>query len=235
MAEHPDVALVRRGYDAFSTGDVGTLSEVIAPDATQYQPGSGDLAGEHKGLQAILEFYGRLAAETDGSFRVQLDRLYTDGMGRVVAHPPGHRSASGSPTGHRGVADVHHRRRDRPGHPRLPRGYRRVGRVLGVTAKHRGLLRRSDFSAGLGSPAARAVVALSARPGPKPPGAGGNGPRYRASGLSARGRGPEVVVKYQASQAWIAPRALREAASVDDRRGRPRRCHANEMPFGAFS
>ena len=81
MAEHPDVALVRRGYDAFSTGDVATLSEIIAPDAVQYQPGSGALAGEHKGLPAILEFYGRLAAETDGSFRVQLDRLYTDGKG----------------------------------------------------------------------------------------------------------------------------------------------------------
>ena len=85
MAEHPDVALIRRGYDAFSTGDVATLSEIIAPDATQYQPGSGDLAGEHKGLQAILEFYGRLAAGTDGSFRVELERLYTDGKRQVVA------------------------------------------------------------------------------------------------------------------------------------------------------
>jgi ketosteroid isomerase-like protein len=85
MAEHPDVALVRRGYEAFSTGDVTTLSQIIAEDATQYQPGSGDLAGEHKGRQAILEFYGRLAAETNGSFRVELDRLYTDGQGRVVA------------------------------------------------------------------------------------------------------------------------------------------------------
>ena len=43
MAEHPDVALIRRGYDAFSTGDVATLSEIIAPDATQYQPGSNVL------------------------------------------------------------------------------------------------------------------------------------------------------------------------------------------------
>ena len=85
MAEHPDGAVIRRGYAAFSTGDVATLSEIIAPDATQYQPGSSDLAGEHKGLQAILEFYGRLAAGTDGSFRVELERLYTDGKGQVVA------------------------------------------------------------------------------------------------------------------------------------------------------
>jgi uncharacterized protein len=34
MVEHPDVALVRRGYQAFATGDVETLSVVIAEDAT---------------------------------------------------------------------------------------------------------------------------------------------------------------------------------------------------------
>jgi ketosteroid isomerase-like protein len=85
MSEHPDVALVRRGYQAFATGDVETLSEVIAEDATQYQPGTVAMAGEHKGRQAILEFYGRLAAETDGTFRAELQNLYTDGKGCVVA------------------------------------------------------------------------------------------------------------------------------------------------------
>jgi ketosteroid isomerase-like protein len=85
MAEHPDVALVRRGYQAFSNGDGQTLAEIIAEDATQYQPGSVEMSGEYKGLQAILEFYGRLANETNGSFRVELDRLYTDGKGQVVA------------------------------------------------------------------------------------------------------------------------------------------------------
>ena len=51
-----------------------TLAEIIAEDATQYQPGSVEMSGEYKGLQAILEFYGRLANETNGSFRVELDR-----------------------------------------------------------------------------------------------------------------------------------------------------------------
>jgi ketosteroid isomerase-like protein len=85
MAEHPDVTLVRRGYEAFSAGDVATLSEIIAPDATQRDPGSGPLSGEHRGRDAILEFYGRLASETDGSFKAELDHLYTDGQGKVVA------------------------------------------------------------------------------------------------------------------------------------------------------
>lgn len=85
MAEHPDVALVRRGYEAFAASDVETLSQIIAEDATQYQPGTSTMSGEHKGRQAILEFYGRLASETNGTFQVHLDRLYTDGQGKVVA------------------------------------------------------------------------------------------------------------------------------------------------------
>lgn len=37
MAEHPDVALVRRGYAAFSAADTARLSELLAEDARQYQ------------------------------------------------------------------------------------------------------------------------------------------------------------------------------------------------------
>jgi hypothetical protein len=85
MAEHPDVALVRRGYAAFSTGDIATLSELIADDARQFQPGSGSMSGEYNGRDAILAFYGRLASETNGTFRVELEHVYTDGQGRVVA------------------------------------------------------------------------------------------------------------------------------------------------------
>ena len=85
MAEHPDVALVRRGYAAFSTGDMATLSELLAEDARQYQPGSGAISGEYRGRDAILAFYARLASETNGTFRVVLEGVYTDGEGRVVA------------------------------------------------------------------------------------------------------------------------------------------------------
>jgi ketosteroid isomerase-like protein len=85
MAEHPDVTLVKRGYAAFSAGDGATLSEIIAPDATQYQPGNNQMAGTHEGLEAILTFYGQLAAETNGTFQVQLEHALSDGQGHVVA------------------------------------------------------------------------------------------------------------------------------------------------------
>ncbi len=85
MPEHPDVVLVRRGYQAFSTGDAATLADLIAADATQFQPGASSLSGEFKGLESILGFYGQLAARTNGTFRLELGRIYTDGQGRVLA------------------------------------------------------------------------------------------------------------------------------------------------------
>jgi ketosteroid isomerase-like protein len=60
-------------------------SELLAEDARQYQPGSGAISGEYRGRDAILAFYARLASETNGTFRVVLEGVYTDGEGRVVA------------------------------------------------------------------------------------------------------------------------------------------------------
>jgi len=85
MAEHPDITLVRRGFAAFSAGDVATLSEIIAEDATQFQPGNSEMAGTREGREAILTFYGQLAAETNGTFRVELEHALSDGQGHVVA------------------------------------------------------------------------------------------------------------------------------------------------------
>lgn len=78
MAEHPNQTLVRRGFEAFNAGDINTLSELIADDAVQVMPGSNPLAGEHKGRQAVLTMYGRLAQETEGTFRAELLDVYAN-------------------------------------------------------------------------------------------------------------------------------------------------------------
>jgi ketosteroid isomerase-like protein len=85
MAEHEDIVLVRRGYEAFSNGDMAAMTEIIAENATQYQPGSGRLTGTYTGREAILNFYGQLAGETGGTFRVDVQHVYADGEGHVVA------------------------------------------------------------------------------------------------------------------------------------------------------
>ena len=84
MAEHPHAALVRKGYEAFSRGDMDALRELMAKDATQHVPGSHPLSGDFKGQDAIIEMYGRLAEETGGTFRVELSSIAVDGRGHAV-------------------------------------------------------------------------------------------------------------------------------------------------------
>ena len=67
MAEQPNQLLVRRGFEAFSTGDMDTLVQIIADDAVQIMPGNNVIAGEHKGREAILAMYARLFEETGGT------------------------------------------------------------------------------------------------------------------------------------------------------------------------
>jgi uncharacterized protein len=85
MAEHPHAALVRKGYNAFSQGDMKTLSEIIAKDATHHVPGHHSVSGDYKGLDAILAYYQELGTETGGTLRVELQHLFADGRGHVMS------------------------------------------------------------------------------------------------------------------------------------------------------
>ncbi|MEW2246052.1 nuclear transport factor 2 family protein [Streptomyces sp. NPDC006975] len=85
MAEHPHAALVRKGYDAFSQGDMDTLRQLMTSDCTQHVPGTHMLAGDYKGQDAIIEMYGRLMQETNGTMRVELRDVFVDGRGHAVA------------------------------------------------------------------------------------------------------------------------------------------------------
>ncbi len=85
MAEHPSAQLVRKGYEAFTRGDMEALRGMIAADATHHVPGSGALSGDFKGRDEILDMYRRIAEETDGTFTVELRQILVDGRGHAVA------------------------------------------------------------------------------------------------------------------------------------------------------
>jgi len=86
MAEQPNQLLVRRGFEAFTTGDIDTLVEIIADDAVQIMPGNNVIAGEHKGRDAILAMYGRLFEETAGTLKVVLEATYAAGNNVVAIY-----------------------------------------------------------------------------------------------------------------------------------------------------
>ncbi|WP_328427700.1 nuclear transport factor 2 family protein [Streptomyces sp. NBC_00443] len=85
MAEHPHATLVRKGYEAFASGDMDALRGLMTSDCTHHVPGSHPLSGDFKGQDAIIEMYGRLYEETAGSMRVEPRTVLVDGRGHAVA------------------------------------------------------------------------------------------------------------------------------------------------------
>jgi uncharacterized protein len=69
--EIQNIATVRRGFEAFAKGDIETLKTLFSANANWNSPGAGVLRGNYRGAQAILEFFGQLAHETEGTTRVE--------------------------------------------------------------------------------------------------------------------------------------------------------------------
>ena len=91
MAEHPDVTLVKRGYEAFNSADIATLTELIADDAVQTMVGDNLVSGEFKGRDNILGMYGKLGELTNGTYRSRSSRPSPTGTARsssCTARPP---------------------------------------------------------------------------------------------------------------------------------------------------
>jgi ketosteroid isomerase-like protein len=78
VAEANGVENLRRGYKAFADSDVATLTELIPEDAVWHVPGRSALAGDHKGREAILGMFGKLAQQTGGTFKAELVHLLGD-------------------------------------------------------------------------------------------------------------------------------------------------------------
>jgi ketosteroid isomerase-like protein len=70
MGSQENAELVRRGYAAFSAGDVATLNELFAEDAVWHVPGTSAISGPKQGRGAILTFFGELMTETAGTATV---------------------------------------------------------------------------------------------------------------------------------------------------------------------
>jgi ketosteroid isomerase-like protein len=82
---HPNEGLLRKGYEAFEKGDLDTLRQQFDPNIIWHSPGRNPLSGDHKGLDEVLAFFGRLLQETDGTFKTEVhDILANDEHGVVL-------------------------------------------------------------------------------------------------------------------------------------------------------
>ena len=84
MSADENVAIMRRAYEAFNTGDIGTLTELFDESAVWHLPGRSSFADDYEGRDATLKYFGQLAQETGGTFRAELERLLGDDDDHVV-------------------------------------------------------------------------------------------------------------------------------------------------------
>jgi ketosteroid isomerase-like protein len=84
MGADENAAIVRRGYEAFNSADMDTLTEVIDESVVWHTPGRSSLAGDHQGRDATFAYFGQLGQGTGGTFRAELQHLLADDDGRVV-------------------------------------------------------------------------------------------------------------------------------------------------------
>ena len=79
-----NVETIRRGYQAFNTGDMKTLTEIFHENASWHTPGRSSIAGDRKGRDEVFAHVGRYGGETAGTFKATLQHLLRSDDGRVV-------------------------------------------------------------------------------------------------------------------------------------------------------
>ena len=72
MADHPNAALLRKGYDAFAKGDTATLTDLFSEDVVWHLPGRNLISGEHKGRDAVFAVFAKTMELTGGTFKIDL-------------------------------------------------------------------------------------------------------------------------------------------------------------------
>jgi uncharacterized protein len=69
---HANEELLRRGYAAFERGDIDTVMSIFDDDIRWHVPGKSPLAGDLRGKEEVLAFFGRLAELSGGSFSAEV-------------------------------------------------------------------------------------------------------------------------------------------------------------------
>ena len=64
--EHPNVAVVREGFQAFERGDMGWMDQHLADDVVWHVGGNSKWAGAYEGRARVLEYFGRQAQAMTG-------------------------------------------------------------------------------------------------------------------------------------------------------------------------
>ncbi len=86
MSARDNGELIRSGYEAFSKGDMETISSLLAPDIRWTISGRNVISGTYNGQEETFAFFGKLMELTDMTFSVDVhDLLASDDHVVVLA------------------------------------------------------------------------------------------------------------------------------------------------------
>jgi uncharacterized protein len=90
---HPNEDLLRRGYEAFGSGDMDTVLAVLDDDILWHTGGSSQITGHYRGHQEVMAHLRQLAELSSGSFHVDVhDIVANDALGVVLVTVSGERN-----------------------------------------------------------------------------------------------------------------------------------------------
>lgn len=86
MTEHPNAKLVRRGYEAFASGDFETLGDLMDSEVVWHEPGRSPLGGDYHGREGVLELLRKFGELSGGTFSFDLVDVLTTADRAVALH-----------------------------------------------------------------------------------------------------------------------------------------------------
>ena len=72
MTAQDNAELVRNAYGAFMKGDIPAVLEAFSPDIAWHIAGRSEIAGEYRGHQDVLGFFGQLHERSGGTFQLEI-------------------------------------------------------------------------------------------------------------------------------------------------------------------
>ncbi|MFP3579043.1 nuclear transport factor 2 family protein [Arthrobacter sp. fls2-241-R2A-200] len=75
MGNAENVEIVRRGFEAFNSGDMAALGELFTDDAVWHVGGNNVLSGTKQGRDAIFAYFGELGSRTQGRFHAEVQDI----------------------------------------------------------------------------------------------------------------------------------------------------------------
>jgi uncharacterized protein len=63
--EHPNITVVREGFEALDRGDIAWMDQHLDDDVVWHVGGNSKWAGTYQGKQNVLEYFGRQAQATE--------------------------------------------------------------------------------------------------------------------------------------------------------------------------